>query len=45
MTIEEEDRENLILYRLEQADETIQDIDFKKDNIGWIEKQLKLIYC
>lgn len=32
MTIEEEDRRNLVLYRLEQADETIQDVKLLIEN-------------
>lgn len=32
MTIEDEDRKSLILYRLEQADETIQDVKLLVDN-------------
>jgi len=32
MTIEKEDRENLILYRLEQAEETIQDVKLLIEN-------------
>ena len=32
MTIEQEDRENLILYRLEQAEETIIDVKLLIDN-------------
>jgi uncharacterized protein (UPF0332 family) len=32
MTIEKEDRENLILYRLEQAEETIKDVKLLIDN-------------
>ena len=32
MTIEKEDRENLILYRLEQSEETIKDVKLLIDN-------------
>lgn len=32
MTIEKEDRENLILYRLEQAEETVRDVKLLIEN-------------